>query len=204
MTEWDAWFSQTETGTKSGFATGETHSSFCAPRYVDDTKTRTRYAKEDSWFSQTETANKSGSAPGQELDSVLSATEHGEKSGFATGTKRTGYTFLPPEMFTERDRTPRIGVHQTVTGYGIANCDVLISGKLGITTAAKTDARGIWWAYLPVDDYTKADIRSFVENSGKVYKLLEQTEREEGYIWDEVMKCITRTGNGFRMISRVV
>lgn len=204
MAEWEAWFSTTESGTKSGFATGEIHTSFCAPRYADDTKTRTRCTRETMWLSQTEETNKSGFATGPELNSFLSATEEANKSGFSTGTKRTGYTFLPPDMFTERDRIPRIGIHQTITGYGIADCDVLISGKLGITTAAKTDGRGVWWAYLPVDDYSNASIRSFVMNGGKVYEMLEQTERDEGYIWDEVMKCITRTGNGYRMISRMV
>lgn len=165
---------------------------------------RTRYPAGTTYTCNTAPGTRSGWIPAAERQAVKQRSERMTISGIYRGKTYTAKTSHVPAMYTERDRIPRIGVHQSLTGYGIADCDVLISGKLGITTAAKTDARGIWWAYLPIDDYSKADIRSFVENGGKVYKLLQQTEREEGYIWDEVMRCITRTGNGFRMISRVV
>ncbi len=126
-----------------------------------------------------------------------------EKSGIYRGKTFKAKTAIPPGMYMERDKIPRIGVHKTISGYGIAGSDIIITGKEGKSSTFKTDERGVWWGYLPVDDYSEADIRSFIMEGGKVYKLLEQTEREEGYIWDEIMQCITTTGNGYRMISRV-
>lgn len=173
---------------------------------TDVSRERYRYPKETGYTANLTPGTHVPGTPVTEWGSVSDgrANNRGTPAGILPGKTRPGYTYLTDGMFIERDRIPRIGVHQTVTGYGIPDCEVLISGELGITTAAKTDARGIWWAYLPVDDYSKASVRSFVANGGKVYKLLEQTEREEGFIWDEVMQCITRTGNGFRMISRMV
>jgi hypothetical protein len=132
-------------------------------------------------------------------------TGKGEISGtkMLIAVQSVGQNCNIPGMFTERDRVPRIGVHQTVSGYGIPEANIIISGKLGISTAVKTDGRGVWWSYLPMDDYSKADIRSFTD-SGKVYELLKQVEREEGYIWDEIMKRIGKSGAGQIMISRQV
>lgn len=167
-------------------------------------ESRTRYPAGTSYTCNTAPGTLGGWVAAATRQAIKQRSDRIAISGIYQGKSYTAKTAHVPAMYTERDRIPRIGVHQTITGYGIPNCDVLISGKLGITTAAKTDARGIWWAYLPVDDYSNASIRSFVMNGGKVYEMLEQTERDEGYIWDEVMKCITRTGNGYRMISRVV
>ncbi len=145
----------------------------------------------------------SGWEPGQEYTAGTQNFELIEKSGMYRGKVYTAKTSLPPGMYMERDRIPRIGIHKTISGYGIAGSDIIITGENGISSTFKTDERGVWWGYLPVDDYSNADIRSFVMEGGKVYKLLKQTEREEGYIWDEIMQCITTTGNGYRMISRV-
>ncbi|MDV0441576.1 hypothetical protein [Methanorbis furvi] len=203
MTEHDTVLYLCEPATIADIYRGVTYPAATTARFTSP-ENRTRYPKETTYTCNTAPGTRSGWVPAGERQAVRQRSDRMTISGIYRGKTYTAKTSHVPAMYTERDRIPRIGVHQTVTGYGIADCDVLISGKLGITTAAKTDARGVWWAYLPVDDYTKASIRSFVENGGKVYKMLKQTEREEGYIWDEVMQCITRTGNGFRMISRMV
>ncbi|MDD3976865.1 MAG: hypothetical protein PHI15_01780 [Methanomicrobium sp.] len=145
----------------------------------------------------------SGRIYGQEYTAGTILLDLMGKSGIYCGKEYAAKTPSLPAMYSERDKIPRIGVHKTISGYGIAGSDIIITGKNGISSTFKTDARGVWYGYLPVDDYSNADLRSFVMEGGKVYKLLEQIEREEGYIWDEIMQCITTSGNGYRMISRV-
>lgn len=188
----------------SGNYRGPEYSTVTASPKEDISKARGPRGSNDILFSVIfAPMEKSGWTPATSRDSASTAAGPMAISGNYRGKKYTSKTSLLPGMFTERDRVPRIGVHQTVSGYGIAGANIIISGKLGISTAVRTDGRGIWWSYLPMDDYSKADIRSFTD-SGKVYELLKQVEREEGYIWDEVMKRIGKSGAGQMMISRQV
>jgi len=169
----------------------------------DVSRLRVRYARDVLSTVCISLMDKSGWVPAGFRDASSTEGAPASISGNHRGKKYTSKTSYVPGMFSERDRVPRIGVHQTVSGYGIPVANIIISGKLGISTAVKTDGRGVWWSYLPMDDYSKADIRSFTD-SGKVYLLLKQVEREEGYIWDEVMKRIGKSGAGQMMVSRQV
>ena len=182
---------------------GPEYSTWAAFTKEDVSRLRVRGDRDALETVNIPTAEKSGWTPATSRESASITAAPMAISGNYRGKKYTSKTSLLPGMFTERDRVPRIGVHQTVSGYGIPGANIIISGKLGISTAVRTDGRGVWWSYLPMDDYSKADIRSFTD-SGKVYELLKQVEREEGYIWDEIMKRIGKSGAGQMMISRQV
>lgn len=191
-------------GTIQGFVTGNSLSAEIGFfRLIDEDKERYRNPKETAETLNLKSGIRLAGTSPKEIDGFVYHFDLGKVTGIKSGKARSGKTSLFSAMYSERDRIPRIGVHKTISGYGIAGSDIIITGKNGISSTFKTDERGVWWGYLPVDDYSNANIRSFVMSGGKVYKLLEQTEREEGYIWDEIMQCITTSGNGYRMISRV-
>lgn len=185
----------------SGNYRGDEYVAHPSPR-ITSPDNRLRYPAPTTYVSSSYRAIRGGWVPAANRPTHIQKSEQMDISGQHRGKTYQAKVSKVPGMFTERDKIPRIGVHQTLSGYGIPNVDVLITGKMGITTAAKTDERGIWWEYLPVDDYSNADIRSF--GGGYVYKMMDQFEREDGYIWDELMKRITPTGAGYRMIYRFV
>jgi hypothetical protein len=199
MSDFDGVFTWISTGDISGNYRGVTYDSIKEPRFVSPDE-RSRVSRETGYFANGYLAEQSGWVPASTFPGIFPRPESAVVSGQYRGTVYDAVWYNPPGMYTERDRIPRIGVHQSLTGYGIPNVDVLITGKLGITSTARTDDRGIWYAYLPVDDYSDADIRSF--GNGYIYQLMEQKERPEGYIWDEVMKRVTPPTSGFRMIYR--
>lgn len=132
--------------------------------------------------------------------SIPSNTYQAEKFRRRVGRARVGVTSINNGMFSARDRLARVGVVHTPSGLRIPRAEVLLFGAEN-NIALRTDGRGIWWGYLPVDVYSDA---VYIGRSGAVFELAEETEDppESGILYHMVRRRGRGTLGGYRMIHR--
>ena len=119
---------------------------------------------------------------------------------FMGKTYYKGKTSLLDGMFNSRDKLARIGVVATIAGVPLGKTDIILNGK-NHREIVKTDHRGVWGAYLEIDNYDDA---LFISPNGIVYDMLKQVERlpdNEG-IFDQVVRRRTIANATSRLFHR--